>query len=96
MIDSKPPSQIRNDYWVYAENPAPPNQWADRCGKWILFIPWKKLDHVWQVIAAETRSGALGISAKAATAKKNGLAKNLWVKVIANASGLRGTASSLR
>ena len=76
------PSRVRDEYWVYAENPNHPKEWTDCSGKWLIFTSFKKLDIIWKLIAEETASGMLGISAKAATAKPNGLAKNPWIKVI--------------
>lgn len=76
------PSKVRDDYWVYADNPHSCHNWTERSGKWLLFVPWQKLDQTWKLIAEETRSGRLGIASKAATAKQNGLARNSWVKVI--------------
>jgi hypothetical protein len=76
------PSQVRNDYWIHAVNPNPIHQWTDRSGKWLIFVPLKQLDEKWKLIASATEAGELGIAAKAATSKPNGLAKNKWVKVI--------------
>lgn len=76
------PSQIKSDYWVHAAHPNPPRDWTVRSGKWLLFVPLKQLDEKWIIIAKETEVGRLGIAAKAATAKSNGLAQNKWVKVI--------------
>ena len=76
------PSQIKSDYWVHTAHPNPTNDWTDRSGKWLIFVPFKQLDERWAVIAKETEAGRLGIAAKAATAKPNELSKNKWVKVI--------------
>lgn len=76
------PSRMKSDYWVHAIHPNPPHDWTDRSGKWLLFVPLKQLDEKWAIIAKETESGQLGIAAKAATAKPNGLSQNKWVKVI--------------
>ena len=76
------PSKIRDEYWVHATHLNPPNEWTDRSGKWLIFVPLKLLDQKWQLIARATETGQLGIAAKAATSKPNGLAKNKWVKVI--------------
>jgi len=76
------PSKIRNEYWVHADHPSSPHDWTDRSGKWLIFVPFKKIDEVWRLIATETATGRLGLQSKAATAKPNGLAKNPWVKVI--------------
>lgn len=78
----RPPSKVRDDYQVHAENPSPSKEWTDRSGKWLIFTSFKKLDETWKLIAEETEAGRLGISAKTATAKPNGLAKNPWIKVI--------------
>lgn len=76
------PSKIKNDFWVHVENPNPPKQWTEHSGKWLIFTPLVRLDEKWNLIARETKLGLLGISAKAATAKPNGLAKNSFIKVI--------------
>jgi hypothetical protein len=76
------PSQVKSEYWVDVANPNPPQDWTDRSGKWLIFVPLKQLDEKWAVIAKATESGLLGIAAKAATAKPNKLSKNKWIKVI--------------
>lgn len=81
-MNSRPPSKVRDDYWVHAHNPRPDRNLTERSGKWLIFTSFKKLDEVWKIVAEETRACRLGISAKAATSKPNGLAKNPWVKVI--------------
>ena len=81
-MSTRPPSKVRDDYWVLTENPNPAHGWTERSGKWLIFTSFKKLDETWKIIADETVAGRLGISAKAATAKPNGLAKSPWVKVI--------------
>ncbi len=81
-MTSLQPSKIRDEYWVHASHPNPPNRWTDRSGKWLIFVPLKQLEEKWELIAQATEDGQLGIAAKAATSKPNGLAKNKWVKVI--------------
>ena len=76
------PSKIKNEYWVHTAHPNPPNEWTDYSGKWLIFVPLKQLDEKWLLIANSTSAGLLGIEAKAATAKSNGLAQNKWIKVI--------------
>lgn len=76
------PSQTKNEYWVHAVHPNPPHSWTDQSGKWLIFVPFNRLDEKWAIIAKETEAGRLGISAKAATAKPNGLSQNKWIKVI--------------
>ncbi len=76
------PTKVRDDDWVFADNPRPSHDWTERSGKWLLFVPWQKLDQTWKLIAEETISGRLGIQSKAATAKQNALARNSWIKVI--------------
>ena len=76
------PSKIKDEFWVQVDHPKPPQQGTTRSGKWLIFTPFNKLDEKWSVIACETEAGRLGISAKATTAKPNGLAKNSFTKVI--------------
>lgn len=78
----KLPSKIKNEYWVHANHPNPPNYWTEHSGKWLIFVPLKQLDEKWLLIANATTAGLLGIESKAATAKSNGLAQNKWIKVI--------------
>lgn len=33
------PSQIKSDYWVHAVNPNTANDWIERSGKWLIFVP---------------------------------------------------------
>ena len=76
------PSKTKNEYWVHSAHPASPNDWTEHSGKWLIFVPLKQLDEKWTLIANATAAGLLGIEAKAATAKSNGLAQNKWIKVI--------------
>ncbi len=77
-----PPSKVRNEYWIHTVNSNPPHPWTERSGKWLLFVPFQKLDQTWKLIAEETVAGQLGIESKAATAKPNPIAKNSWIKVV--------------
>ncbi len=81
-MNSRPPSKIRDAYWVHAENPNPPTDWTDRSGKWLIFTSFKKIDQYWKLIHDETIAGRLGMAAKVATSKSNELAKNPFIKVI--------------
>ena len=81
-MNSRPPSKIRDEYWVHAENPNPPADWTNRSGKWLIFTSFKKIDQYWKLIHDETIAGRLGMAAKAATSKSNEIAKNPFIKVI--------------
>ena len=78
----RPPSKVRDEYWVQVENSLPHSDWTERSGKWLLFVPFQKIDETWKLISEETLAGRLGIASKAATAKRNPLAKTPWMKVI--------------
>jgi hypothetical protein len=82
MTQSLSPSKVRDEYWVHAVNSFGHKDWTDRSGKWLLFIPSQKIDEIWVLISGETVAGRLGIASKAATAKRNPLARNSWMKVI--------------
>jgi hypothetical protein len=76
------PSKTKTDYWLHATNPSSPHNWTDRSRKWLIFVPPQQIDEKWLLISKETASGTLGISAKAATAKSNLLAKGNSAKLI--------------
>lgn len=66
------PSQENNEYWLYAvrkqgKYPEP----TARNGKWLVFVPVKSVDGVWEKIKKATEEGKLGDSAKVATARPN-------------------------
>ncbi len=77
------PSQVTDEYWVYAERTtggypvATPNS-----GKWLIFVPISQIDEVWVRIKHATEEGRLGDSAKVATARPNPNASNPALKVI--------------
>jgi hypothetical protein len=81
--DDRPPSQVTDDYWVYARRQRGRYPKATvRSGKWLLFVPNEKIDEAWATIRRATQEGRLGGSAKAATARPNRLATSPDTKVI--------------
>jgi hypothetical protein len=72
-IDDLPPSQVTNEYWVYAFAPGTGTA-ALRPGKWLVFVLPAEIDNWWTQIKHATEQGRLGIQAKAATAHDNPLA----------------------
>ena len=54
----------------------------EQCGKWLIFVPAKNIDTVWQRILNATEEGRLGDSSKVATAKSNPIAAGSSMKVI--------------
>jgi len=76
------PSQVTEEYWVYADGPAADEAHACRTGKWLVFVPARQIDKWWELIRLATEQGRLGISAKAATARHNDLATSPRTKLI--------------
>ncbi|MGA3155499.1 MAG: putative phosphothreonine lyase domain-containg protein [Streptosporangiaceae bacterium] len=76
------PSQVTDDYWIYADSPAVSEADPSRTGKWLVFVPARQVDRWWELIRLATEQGRLGISAKAATARHNDLATSRRTKLI--------------
>ena len=77
------PSQITEEYWLYAERKRGQYPKATtRSGKWLVFVPVSQVDEVWAKIRYATEDGRLGDSAKVATAKPNPNASDRSKKVI--------------
>lgn len=71
------PSQIINEYWLFAKRKQgkyPPH--SENGGKWLIFIPIERIDNVWFKIKSATEAGKLGELSKVATAKLNPNAAN--------------------
>lgn len=66
------PSEITDDYWVYAKRKAGtyPRS-TPRDGKWMIRVPVQEIDEVWAKIRDAVESGKLGNRAKSATALPN-------------------------
>jgi hypothetical protein len=77
------PSQITDEYWLYAvrKRGQYPKATA-KSGKWLLFVPVSRVDEVWAKIREATEDGRLGDSAKVATAKPNSNTTDPSKKVI--------------
>ena len=83
-LSSEPmPSQITDEYWLYAVRKKGhyPKATA-KSGKWLVFVPLSQVDEVWARIREATEEGRLGDSAKVATAKPNPNATDPSKKVI--------------
>lgn len=84
--DSDFPSQITDEYWVVAScetHQDYPRKFKNmNVGKWLVFADIKEIDTNWQTIKKATKSGLLGIGAKAATAMENPNATSANEKVI--------------
>jgi hypothetical protein len=81
--DDRSPSQVMDDYWVYARRHKGryPRATA-RSGKWLLFIAQDESDDAWAAIKRATEDGRLGDTAKAATARPIALAISPHKKVM--------------
>lgn len=75
ILDSDFPTEITEDYWVYASVHKPqrhPLKFRQiKSGKWLVFSDNKDQDSNWQKIKRATQDGLLGVGAKAATSKLN-------------------------
>jgi hypothetical protein len=70
--DDRRPSQVTDDFWVYARRPHGPAQKpTQRSGKWMLFVPKEEIDEAWATVKRATQEGRLGCASKAATARYN-------------------------
>lgn len=71
--DHRPPSEVVDEYWIYAERRDQDTypEHGDRGGKWMLFIKNADIDAWWSKIKVATERGLLGGSAKVATMKSN-------------------------
>lgn len=76
------PSQVTDEYWIYAVAKDKRFSQTGRSGKWLLFVPLAKIDDVWSIIKFATESGRLGSSSKVATGKDNPNARDRSIKVI--------------
>ena len=77
------PSQVTDEYWLFAERKQgmyPPHSKSG--GKWLIFVPFERIDQVWSKIRLATEAGRLGEMSKVATAKDNSNATNSSAKVI--------------
>ncbi len=84
LLSSEPvPSQITDEYWLYAVRMRGQYPKATaKSGKWLVFVPVSQVDEVWAKIRDATEDGRLGDSAKVATAKPNPNASDPSKKVI--------------
>lgn len=76
------PSQVTDEYWIYADSPTANEADAGQTGKWLVFVPAAQIDRWWELIRLATEQGRLGISAKAATARPSELTASQQTKLI--------------
>jgi hypothetical protein len=82
LADERPPSKVQDRWWLFAESPDQPLRDLGRSGKWIVYVAPENHDAVWKKVKAATKKGNLGVSAKAATAKPNGLGGDSQAKAV--------------
>ena len=71
-FDNNNPSVVTETYWLYSKRKKGKYPISTKnCGKWLIFVPIKNVDEVWQKIKIATENGLLGNSSKVATAKEN-------------------------
>lgn len=60
--ERRPPSQVTQDYWIYAYRQCGsyPDSTADGSGKWMIFVARENIDSVWKAIAEAVNQGCLG------------------------------------
>ena len=77
------PSEVFNDYWIYARRKAGVYPASTiRSGKWLIFASVDEIDSTWAVIKQATIEGRLGGVSKVATARDNPTSKDPNTKVI--------------
>jgi len=85
-MNNKNPSEVTEDYWLYASNKANKKYYAemsDDCGKWMIFAEkGKKLDAIWKEVKQLTEKGLLVDSCKVSTNKDNPNSSNFKNGVI--------------
>jgi hypothetical protein len=75
------PSSVDFYKWIYAKGGGKNKKTAlqvtkksnDNYGKWLIFVPEKEVDSVWEKIRVNTESGKLGIASKVSTAFDDGV-----------------------
>ena len=82
QLDRRKPSEVTDEYWLFAEAKANRFPQSGRTGKWLLFVPAKKVDEIWSIVKFATESGRLGFGSKVATARDNPNARDRSTKVI--------------
>ncbi len=73
-MKSEKPSQVKEEYWVYAISKSKKEypESTDRCGKWMIFgYKGEQLDNIWEGVKKAIEKGLLGSSAKCSTTKEN-------------------------
>lgn len=76
------PSQVTDEYWVWAHARGGRASGIDSGGKWMVFVPIDKLDDWWVKLRDAVQSDRLGPSIKAPTALENPHEQNQRVRVI--------------
>lgn len=67
-----PPSKTSDEDWLFAEAPGDPIEMdSDISGKWLVFVPFNKVDEAWKRVAGAVRQGQLAPFAKVSTFKSN-------------------------
>ena len=78
-MKTKKPSEIDEEYWVYArsKNKKKYSESTENCGKWMIFAyKGEQLDNIWENVKKATERGLLGDSSKVSTNKDNSNALN--------------------
>lgn len=72
--NSEKPSEVDDDYWVYATNKKERfyNEYTKHCGKWMIFVKvGDEMDGIWKEVKNLTEKGNLVDSCKVSTKKEN-------------------------
>ncbi len=71
LINSNP-STATFDYWIGSiNNKSKYPRHTENSGKWLIFIPRDKVDHIWGLIKTAIEYGLLGSAAKVSTSLEN-------------------------
>ncbi len=72
---NRKPSEVSDVYWLYADRKTGHYpRTTPQSGKWLIWVPEKAIDEVWDRIRRATEEGRLGGQSKVATARPSPLA----------------------
>lgn len=81
-LSNKKPTDVFDEYWVYALDLKHKHPKSKNPGKWLIFVDVKEIDDVWKKIKEAVEEGILWRSAKVATMRPNAHATDQNTKVI--------------
>lgn len=80
---NRKPFEVSDVYWLYADRKTGHYpRTTPQSGKWLIWVPEKEIDEVWDRIRRATEEGRLGSQSKVATARPSPLAVDPRKRVI--------------